>query len=131
MALKIFRVCLSSELPPERERQDNYIYLTYDTLTLYLGQNEFYDNFSVSESFPETPVNGMIYLLTSDGSVHRSIDYSDEKLADIEDESQIPNAINYDFNSIEFNALWETQEDLGPVEVYDEDWKLLYTNENE
>lgn len=89
MALKIFRVCLSSELPPERERQDNYIYLTYDTLTLYLGQNEFYDNFSVSESFPETPVNGMIYLLTSDGSVHRSIDYSDEKLADIEDESQI------------------------------------------
>lgn len=63
--------------------------------------------------------------------VQRKVEIWVEDIYDIEDESQIPNAINYDFNSVEFNALWETQEDLGPVEVYDEDWKLLYTNENE
>ena len=45
--LKTFRVCLSSELPPEVDREDNYIYFTYDTLSLYLGQNEFCDNFAI------------------------------------------------------------------------------------
>ena len=63
--------------------------------------------------------------------VQRKVEIWVEDVYNVEDESQIQNAINYDFDSIESNTLWDTQEDLGPVEVYDEDWKLLYSNENE
>ena len=87
--LKTLRVCLSSELPTEVNRSYDYIYFTYDKLGLYLGQNEYYDNFVVAESMPETPVEGIIYLIYSDGSAHRYIDYSDIKIAEIEDASQI------------------------------------------
>ena len=40
-------------------------------------------------------------------------------------------AVDYNIDCFEVDTLWETQEDLGPVEVYDENWKLLYSNENE
>lgn len=89
MADKILRVCLSSELPDILDRNSNYIYLTYDKMILYFGQNEFYDNFVIADVFPESPVVGMVYILTTDGSVHRYIDYQDKKIADIEDPSQI------------------------------------------
>lgn len=34
-------------------------------------------------------------------------------------------AIDYDFDADYTEVLWETQEDLGPVEVYDEHYKLI------
>ena len=36
-------------------------------------------------------------------------------------------AINYDINVDESETLWETQVDLGPVEVYDEQRNLIYS----
>ena len=59
--------------------------------------------------------------------VQRKVEVWIEETYNIEDESQIQDAIDYDgLEYDELDVLWETQEDLGPVEVYDEDWKLLY-----
>lgn len=60
--------------------------------------------------------------------VQRKVEVWIEETYDIEDESQIQDAIDYDLEYNELDVLWETQEDLGPVEVYDENWKLLYSN---
>lgn len=38
-------------------------------------------------------------------------------------------AINYDLDVDEEETLWETQIDLGPVEVYDEHRNIIYINE--
>ena len=37
----------------------------------------------------------------------------------------IDKAIDYDIDYNETEALYDTIEELGPVEVYDEDWNLL------
>lgn len=58
--------------------------------------------------------------------VQRKVEVWIEETYDIEDESQIQDAIDYDLEYNELDVLWGTQEDLGPVEVYDENWKLLY-----
>ena len=60
--------------------------------------------------------------------VQRKVEVWIEETYDIEDESQIQDAIDYDLEYNELDVLWETQEDLGPTEVYDENWKLLYSN---
>ena len=60
--------------------------------------------------------------------VQRKVEIWVEDVYEIENESQISDAINYDIDSKESDTLWETLVDLGPVEVYDEDWKLLYSN---
>lgn len=59
--------------------------------------------------------------------VQRKVEVWIEETYDIEDESQIQDAIDYDLEYNELDVLWETQEDLGPIEVYDENWKLLYS----
>ena len=41
----------------------------------------------------------------------------------------IQDAINYDIDIDESEVLWETQIDLGPVEVYDEHRKKIYSND--
>ena len=61
-------------------------------------------------------------------TVQRKVEIWVEDVYEIENESQIEDAINYDIDSKESDVLWDTLEDLGPIEVYDEDWKLLYTN---
>jgi len=61
-------------------------------------------------------------------TVQRKAEIWVENYYEIGDESQIEDAINYDIDAIDTEVLWETLEDLGPVEVYDEDWKLLYSN---
>lgn len=43
---------------------------------------------------------------------------------EVTDES-IEAAIDYDLDTDNTEVLWETQEDLGPVEVYDEHHKLI------
>lgn len=37
----------------------------------------------------------------------------------------IQKAIDYDYDAIESDVLWETQYDLGPYKVYDESNKLV------
>ena len=50
--------------------------------------------------------------------------YKVEEINDVTIEA----AINYDLDPEDSETLWETQVDLGPVEVYDENWKQLYSN---
>lgn len=49
---------------------------------------------------------------------------------EINDET-IEAAINYDIDVDESDTLWETQVDLGPVEVYDEHRKLIYSKKHD
>lgn len=49
------------------------------------------------------------------------------KVEEINDET-IEAAINYDLDVDESETLWETQVDLGPVEVYDKNWSKIYSN---
>ena len=46
---------------------------------------------------------------------------------EINDET-IEAAINYDIDVDESDTLWETQVDLGSVEVYDKNWNKIYSN---
>lgn len=87
--MKTLRVCLASELPDELDRSPDYLYFAYDKLYLYSGQNYLEDNFAIVDEIPEDQVYGMIYILNTDGSVHRMIDYADTKIAEIEDPEQI------------------------------------------
>lgn len=87
--MKTLRVCLSSEIPPVLDRSPDYIYFGYDKLKLYVGQNEITDNYAIANNLPEGQVEGMIYMLIKDGSVHRMFDYVDEKIAEIENPVQI------------------------------------------
>lgn len=43
-------------------------------------------------------------------------------------EESIQDAINYDLDADESDTLWETLLDLGPVEVYDQHYKKIYSN---
>ena len=49
------------------------------------------------------------------------------KVEEINDET-IEAAINYDLDVDESETLWETQIDLGPVEVYDRNRNKIYSN---
>lgn len=63
--------------------------------------------------------------------VQRKVEVWVEDIYHIDDESQIEDAINYNIDPDDSDTLWETQIDLGPVKVYDEDWNTLYSNVNE
>ena len=49
------------------------------------------------------------------------------RVEEINDEI-IESAINYDLDPDDSDVLWETQVDLGPVEVFDHNYKKLYSN---
>lgn len=49
----------------------------------------------------------------------------------IDNESQIKDAINEDLFCYDLDTLWETQEEVGPIEVYDDSGNLIYKNHNE
>lgn len=87
--LKTLRVCHSKDLPGLLDRSFDYLYLAYDKLDLYAGQNNINENYVITSALPESPVPGMIYILDTDGSVYRNMDYSNIQIAKIEDESQI------------------------------------------
>lgn len=89
MGNKTLKVCLSSEFPDILKRKENYIYFLYDKLELYFGQNRLSEDFAITNKIPEQPVPGMIYILNTDGSVHRQVDYSDITIATIESKDQI------------------------------------------
>lgn len=50
------------------------------------------------------------------------------KVEEINDET-IEAAINYDLDSDDSDVLWETQVDLGPVEIFDENRNLIRKDE--
>lgn len=60
--------------------------------------------------------------------VQRKVNIWIEESYNIENKSQIQDAINYDLDCYNIETLWETQEDLGPVEVFDENWNSIYNN---
>ena len=60
--------------------------------------------------------------------VQRQVNIWIEESYDIENESQIQDAIDYNLDYYNIETLWETQEDLGPVEVFDENWNSIYNN---
>ena len=89
--MKTLRVCLSSDLPGLLDRNPDYLYFLYDKLFLYSGQNMIDVNFVITERIPDIDdqVPELIYILNTDGSVHRKVDYVDTVVAEIEEDSQI------------------------------------------
>ncbi len=87
--MKTLRVCLSNELPGLLDRKSDYLYFLYDKLLLYNGQNMIDANFAITDKVPESQIDGMIYILNTDGSVHRKVDYVDTIVAKIENANQI------------------------------------------
>ena len=89
--LKTLRVCLSSELPPIELMSNDFLYFAYDKCLLYSGPNRVCANYVIASSMPAVAdqVEGMIYILNTNGSVHRKIDYADTVIANIESSSQI------------------------------------------
>lgn len=60
--------------------------------------------------------------------VQRKVNIWIEESYDIENESQIQDAINYNLDYYNIETLWETQENLGPVEVFDKNGNSIYKN---
>lgn len=87
--MKTLRVCLSGDLPELLKRDPDYLYFVYDKLYLYAGQNLLDVNVAIVSEIPEEQIIGLIYILDTDGSVHRKTDYEDVTIAEIEDSSQI------------------------------------------
>ena len=46
--MKKLRVCLSRDIPALPDRSFNYLYLAYDKLDLYAGQNKLEENYAIS-----------------------------------------------------------------------------------
>ena len=63
--------------------------------------------------------------------VQRKVEVWIEDIYHVEDlsEETLEKAINYDLDYEDYDVLWETQIDLGSVEVYDENRNLIKTNE--
>ncbi len=62
--------------------------------------------------------------------VQRKVEVWVEDIYEVEEitSENIDKAINYDIDCEESETLWDTLIDLGPIEVYDENWELLYSN---
>lgn len=62
--------------------------------------------------------------------VQRKIEVWVEETYNVEEinDATIDSAIDYDLDPYEEETLWETQVDLGPVEVYDDKRNIIYSN---
>lgn len=62
--------------------------------------------------------------------VQRKIEVWVEDVYHVEDlfEENLEKAINYDLDYEDCEVLWETQIDLGPVEIYDNKRNIIYNN---
>ena len=62
--------------------------------------------------------------------VQRKIEVWVEDIYKVEEinDKIIESAINYDLDPDDSDVLWETQVDLGPVEVFDQHYKNIYSN---
>ena len=65
--------------------------------------------------------------------VQRRVDVWVADTYEVEDlsEKTIQDAIDYNLDADESDTLWETLQDLGPVEVFDDKFNKIYTNEGE
>lgn len=63
--------------------------------------------------------------------LQRHIEVVVEDIYEVEEitEDTIQHAIDYDYDPIESETLWETQNDIGPIRVYDENYKLVEERE--
>ena len=62
--------------------------------------------------------------------IQRKVEVWIEDTYHVEDlsEETLEKAINYDLDYEDCEVLWESQIDLGPVEVYDNKWNIIYSN---
>ena len=60
--MKTLRVCYSKDLPDLQNRNNDYIYLAYDKLALFIGKNMYYDPFIICERIPADPIPGCLYI---------------------------------------------------------------------
>lgn len=62
--------------------------------------------------------------------VQRKVEVWVEDIYHVEDlsEETLEKAINYDLDPDDSDVLWESQIDLGPVEVYDDKRNIIYSN---
>jgi len=84
MALKTLVVCLSTDLPPEADRDTNYIYFVYNTLNLYMGKTIYGENFCICDTMPELPALGTLYICLDDGKVKVYDDYTVKDIGEVE-----------------------------------------------
>ena len=87
--LKTLKVCLSNELPLLSDRDPDIIYFLYDKLTIFIGQNMYYDPYAIVETVPENPVTGILYFTLDDGKVRVYVDYEMVEIAKIENKEQL------------------------------------------
>jgi hypothetical protein len=59
--------------------------------------------------------------------VQRKVEVWVEDIYNVEDlsEDTIEKAINYELDYEESETLWDTMEELGSVQIYDENWNLI------
>ena len=94
--MKVLRICNSENLPSYSNRDDNYIYFTYDNLNIYIGKSTQYAGlYALVETLPEIgpidkPVEEMLYI-TLDGNVntYHKDDGDWTVIGEIEDASQL------------------------------------------
>lgn len=94
--MKVLRICNSENLPSYSNRDDNYIYFTYDNLNIYIGKSTQYAGlYALVETLPEIgpidkPVEEMLYI-TLDGNVntYHKDDGNWTVIGEIEDSSQL------------------------------------------
>jgi len=62
--------------------------------------------------------------------VQRKVEVWIEDIYHVEDlsEETLEKAINYDLDPDDSDVLWESQIDLGPIEVYDDKQNIIYSN---
>lgn len=84
MEPKTLKICLMKDLPAILERDVNTLYMTYDKLLLFFGQNQYYDPYVICEEMPENPIAGCLYILF-DGIVKAYIGDDIITVAEIEE----------------------------------------------
>ena len=87
--LRTFRVCTSKQLPISSQRSSNFIYFTYDTLIVYLGQAKYSDPYAIVETLPKDPARGVMYFCLDTGLVKFKDDLEVNTLAKIESDDQL------------------------------------------
>ena len=87
--LRTFRVCTSKQLPISSQRSSNFIYFTYDTLIVYLGQTKYSDPYAIVETLPKDPARGVMYFCLDTGLVKFKDDLEVNTLAKIESDDQL------------------------------------------
>lgn len=89
MMNKTLKVCLSRDFPLILDRQKNDIYFIYDKLSVFIGQNQYYDPYAIVDDIPENPVSGILYLILQDGTVRSYSNYEMNIIATVENTEQL------------------------------------------